>query len=347
MTLPAQIQKQIDDAKAIIEQQYGDKKPAADETTAPAAEGSAPASATQESAAPAATQTEQAPPQESSATSVEDENSQTYAQRWRSLHGVYNSTQRRLTEANQRIANLEQLVSSMQSMAAAPQQATQPSKLVTDTDVTEYGSDMVDFARRVAREENAQLHGTIQALQQQIAQLQGVAPVVQRVAANQQEMATQTFAERLTRQVPDWTRINDDPRFHEWLLTPDAMTGITRQVYLSDAEQALDLGRVVSIFQAWKREAGIAPAPAAATPAAPAAPSAASKLEKQIAPGRASAATQAPAQKAEKQYTRADIAKFYADKLRGVYKGREAEAAATERDIFLAQREGRVVPNAA
>jgi hypothetical protein len=203
---------------------------------------------------------------------------------------------------------------------------------------------MVDFARRVTREEMAPIAQALHDLNRRMEQLQGMAPVVQRVVANQQVSAEQSFADKLTRAIPDWTRINDDPRFHDWLLTPDDMTGLQRQTYLADAEQALDLQRVVSIFQAWKREAGVPNAPAAP---AVAAVSNASKLEKQVAPGRASASSPAPTQKAEKQYTPADIAKFYADKLRGVYKDRAAEATAIERDIFLAQREGRVVQRAA
>lgn len=344
MTLPAQIQKQVDDAKAIIEQHYGpDAGENADSGTPAAAEGSAPASATQESAAPAAPQNEPVHPQGGQATPAEDENSPTYAQRWRSQQGIVNAANRKLQEAEQRIANLEQLVSSIQSPPVQHAQPT-PSRLVTDTDVTEYGSEMVDFARRVTREEMAPIAQALHDLNRRMEQLQGMAPVVQRVVANQQVTAEQSFADKLTRAVPDWTRINDDPRFHDWLLTPDSMTGLQRQTYLADAEQALDLNRVVSIFQAWKREAGVQTAPVAP---ASVATSNASKLERQVAPGRASASTPAPSQKAEKQYTPADIAKFYADKLRGVYKDRAAEASAIERDIFLAQREGRVVPRAA
>jgi hypothetical protein len=344
MTLPAQIQKQVDDAKAIIEQHYGPDAGTADPVAPTEVEGSAPAQADPELAAVAATQQEPARMQGETATPAEDENSPTYAQRWRSQQGIVNAVNRKLQESEARTANLEQLVASLQNASVAPQAQHTQSRLVTDTDVTEYGSEMVDFARRVTREEIAPIVQALHDLNRRIEQLQGMAPTVQRVVANQQATAEQSFADKLTRAVPDWTRINDDPRFHDWLLTPDDMTGLQRQTYLADAEQALDLQRVVSIFQAWKRESGVQTAPVAA---APAVPSNASKLEKQVAPGRASASTAAPSQKAEKQYTPADIAAFYRDKLRGVYKDRAAEATAIERDIFLAQREGRVVQRAA
>lgn len=340
MTLPAQIQKQVDDAKAIIEQHYGENAGESADPVNPAVEeGSAP-----EPVVPAAQPQESVRTQGEPATSAEDENSPTYAQRWRSQQGIVNAVNRKLQEAEARTANLEQLVASLQTASAAPRAQPTQSRLVTDTDVTEYGSEMVDFARRVTREEMAPIAQALHDMNRRLEQLQGMAPTVQRVVANQQATAEQSFADKLTRAVPDWARINDDPRFHDWLLTPDGMTGLQRQTYLADAEQSLDLNRVVSIFNAWKRESGAQTAPAAVTPAAA---SSASKLERQVAPGRASAATAAPTQKAEKQYTPEDITAFYKDKMQGKYKGREAEAIAIERDIFKAPGEGRVVRRAA
>jgi len=342
MTLPEQLQKQVKTANELMTQHYG-PKPDADGAAETGTETSA-ATPSPEVAAPAVTQPEAVRPQGNPATPAEDENSETYAQRWRSQQGIVNAANRKLSQAEQRIATLEQLVSSMQAMPAV--HAPQPSApLVGEADVTEYGKDMIDFARRVTREEVAPIAQALHDLNRRLEQLQGLAPTVQRVAANQQMSAEQSFAAGLSRAVPDWGVINDDPRFHAWLLTPDDMTGITRQTYLADAEQTLDLNRVVSIFQAWKREAGVPTAPAAS--AAATQTNNVSKLEKQLAPGRASAATTPPSQKAEKTYTPADISKFYADKLHGVYKGREAEAAAIERDIFKAQSEGRIAPRAA
>jgi len=336
MALPAQIQAQVDNAKAIMEQQYG-PKPEADPVETPAPE--APANAV-EPAAQAAEPQEPVRQQETPATSAEDENSLTYAQRWRSLQGTYNSTKHQLSSAEQRIANLEQLVTSFQSAPRAPAQAKQAPSLVTDKDSEAYGEDMVDFARRVTREEMTPVNQALAQIQQQLANLQGLAPVVQQVANKQQVSSQQSFVDQLSRAVPDWASVNDNPGFHEWLLTPDSMTGITRQTYLADAESSLDLHRVVSIFQAWKRENAVQAAPRVAPQVQK--PNQASKLEMQVAPGRASASSPTPSPRAEKTYTREAIASFFRDKLQGKYKGREAEAAATERDIFMAQREGRV-----
>ena len=183
MTLPAQIQKQVDDAKAIIEQHYGDNAgEGADPATPAVEEGS-----TQEPAAPAAQPQESVRTQGEPATSAEDENSPTYAQRWRSQQGIVNAVNRKLQEAEARTANLEQLVASLQRAPAAPQAQQSQSRLVTDTDVTEYGSEMVDFARRVTREEMAPIAQALHDLNRRMEQLQGIAPTVQRVVANQRD----------------------------------------------------------------------------------------------------------------------------------------------------------------
>ena len=77
--IPEQVRKQIEAAQSLVDTQYG-KKPAAaedvtDVTPKPAAEVVAPVAA--------------------QGTPNEDENSVTYAQRWRSLQGVFNAEKAR------------------------------------------------------------------------------------------------------------------------------------------------------------------------------------------------------------------------------------------------------------
>lgn len=343
--LPPQLQKQVADANALIEQLHApvSTESNADESQTPAPAADAVSQTAEQVTTPAASNEGQA---ERVETPQDDENSPTFAQRWRSLQGTYNVTKSQLSEAAQRIANLEHLVSSMQTATAAapaaPAAAAKPQ--LTPEDATEYGADMVDFVRRAARDETAPIAQALLSIQRQLDSLQSMAPVVQRVAESQAQTAEERFFGRLTARVADWPQVNDNPEFHAWLMTPDPMTGIMPQTYLVDAQKAFDVDRVVSIFNTWKRNAGVKQIQPAA---APAAAGAADKLAKQVAPGRAAAGSPAPVAKQAKQYTRADIAKFYADKLRGVYDSRKAEADAIEADIFLAQREGRVVQNAA
>lgn len=342
MSLPEQIQRQVDEAKAIIEQRYGKKDEASSEAPAEsdvavAEEAEAPAP----EAKPETAVEKRAEPTERVTHEATDENDATYAQRWRSLQGVYNATKRQMDEAQQRIVNLEQLLSQMQSEqmdSSIPKAA----KHVTDKDKTEYGEDMVEFARRVSREEVAPLAQAVKMLMSKIDQLQGVVPVVQNVAAAQAKSAHDMFYEALTKRVPDWQTVNENQKFHDWLLSDDPLSGLQRQTLLTDAHNNLDLARVVNIFEMGKQALGLKPAEVQVAAATAAKAATASKLEKQIAPGRASAGTAPPQQAEKKMWTRADITKFYSDKMAGRFKGRDAEAQALERDIFVAQREGRV-----
>lgn len=351
MALPTQLQKQIDDAKVISDQLYATKAETPTDASAEPTDNSTVEAPTETPAEPTSAQTTTpavATSVETQATSTEDENGPTYAQRWRSLQGTFNAQKRHLDETAQRLANMEQLVAQMQTAPAAPQNRPSRPTHVTDKDVSEYGADMVEFARRVSREEMAPLAQAVQALVGRIDQLQGVVPVVRQVADNQAKTAHDKFYEQLGGRVPDWQKINEEPRFHDWLLSEDPLSGLQRQTLLTDAHTNLNLERVVNFFDQWKREAGIAAVPAATNQNQVAQQASnISKLERQIAPGRASAGSTPPAATAKKQWSRPEIAQFFADKMNGRYKGREAEARTLENDIFLAQREGRVAQSAA
>jgi hypothetical protein len=71
----------------------------------------------------------------------------------------------------------------------------------------------------------------------------------------------------------------------------------------------------------------------------------ASELERQVTPGKGRS-TGAPTGTNAKNYSPDDIKTFFNDVRLGKYKGREAERDRIERDIFSAQREGRIIVNA-
>jgi|GEM_PF-789291 len=346
MSLPAQIQKQIDDARALSAQ-LSDGNAGADGAKdggdTAVLDGEAPATP---SAAPVSATEVMQPAANTATPSDEDENSGTYAQRWRTLQGRYNALLRHSEATTNRLSGLEQLVAQMQTAPAPREASATPasSKFLTDKDETEYGQDMVDFTKRAAREEVAPLAQAVRALVDRFDQLSTVVPVVNSVAQRQGATEREQFLQRLTARVPDLAELNDDPDVHTWLLQIDPFTGISRQTYLQDAEKNLDFGRVVSIFEGARMALGKANPAASGSASAPLAPasSAAQRLERQVAPGRASAATPAPRERTGKQWTRTDIQSFYADRMKGKYKGKEAEATKLEQDIFTAQREGRI-----
>ena len=262
---------------------------------------------------------------------------ESWEQKYKTLQGMYNADVPRLNAKNRevsaRVSQLEQLLSTMQQ-STKPEEPVSTDPLITDADMKEYG-DSIDVMRRAAREEVNAANGRIAQLEKTIQQLQGFVPQVQQVQAQQQASSEQAFWSGLSNEVPNWQDINDNADFQSWLLSIDPLTGISRQTYLEDAQKNLDTRRVASFFAAWEKEFGT-PETARENRS-----NSNSQLEKQVAPGRGRSGK--PASQESKNYSPADIQKFFDDVRKGKFKGREEERGRMERDIFSAQREGRIV----
>ena len=336
MALPAQVQKQSEAVNKLYEELNGkpeeagvDSAEAAEETvgvdtadTADSDGGQAPA-----------------PRQEEQSAAGDKDEEETYEQRWRSLQGMYNAEVPRLhaerRELTNRVQQLEQLLASM--TAKPSEQAETPAeKLITEQDIEDYG-DSIDVMRRVFREEAGALKQENAQLRQMLQQMQAnVVPKVQQLSQRQAVSSEQAFWAELQTAVPDWQDINTSQEFQSWLLEVDPLTGVPRQTYLEDAQRNLDARRVVNFFTAWKGQAGVPNARSTRTAQS------ASELEKQVAPGRGRSGGNKTAGE-PKTYTQEDIKRFFTDVQKGKYKGKETERDRIERDIFAAQREGRIV----
>lgn len=339
MALPEQIRKQAEAADETMRQLAGQRNQddeseitipeVPDDTSNTADESTVPDSAVQQ---PRGEQTQGA----------NKSSEETFEQKYRTLQGMYNAEVPRLHQQNRelqhRLQQLEQLVSTLQSTPAAQTPDSQPaaSKFVTDQDVTDYG-DAIEVMRRAAREESAALYQRIAQLESMVTQVQSnVVPQVNAVAQRQAATAEQLFWNGLNNAVPNWRDVNADPDFQTWLLQVDPLTNIARQTYLEDAQRNLDVERVAAFFRVWlQNNSGQAVAQ-------PSVPTTQSELEKQVAPGRSKNTGQPNTQQQARVWTRKDISKFYDDVRRGVYQGREKDRDRIERDIFLAQSEGRI-----
>ena len=342
MAMPEQLRKQVEAADEMMKEISGSQEVnATDPDSSPAS-----SEATSTSQADDANRTVQSSGASEQGTK-EDPNSETYAQRWRTLHGQFNAEVPRLRGANKdlqsRVAQLENLLSSISNApTAAPAAQQSGQKFVTDDDVAEYG-DSIDMMRKVTREEVGSLQGKITQLEGVIASLSqsmsgSVIPQVQRVAQQQAASSEERFWGNLAQRVPNWQQINNDQDFQSWLLDIDPLTNTSRQTHLEIAQRDLDVNRVVAFFNAFTAASGKFAPQANAQPNR-----SASELEKQIAPGRARGSAGGSAGQTAKTYTPDDIKKFFNDVRAGRYKGRETERDRVERDIFAAQREGRIM----
>lgn len=254
--------------------------------------------------------------------------------KYKTLQGMYNAEVPRLHHENrelaQRLQSMEQLIATM-SYQPQQQQQQPAAAYVTEADVEEYG-DSIEVMRRAARDEMRSLNQRLADMETTVQRINSsVVPQVQQVARQQHANAEQGFWAELSSAVPNFRDINADPNFLAWLGEADPMTGITRQTYLDDAQRRFDARRVASIFHSWSAKTGggnqsIAP----------------SQLEQQIAPGRSRGSGVPAATGSGTTYSPEDIRRFFDDVRTGKYKGREQERSRIERDIFAAQREGRI-----
>lgn len=279
------------------------------------------------------------PPAQNEQNRAGNQQGESFEQKYRTLQGMYNAEVPRLHAQNKelqsRVSELEKLLSSIPAPQAPSHEPI--GKLITEKDIEEYG-DSIEVMRRVSREEAAAAQARIAELETVIRQMQtSVVPRVEQIAANHAQSREQQFWTELASHVPQWSSINDNPDFRSWLLEVDPLTGLTRQVYLEDAQRNLDARRVANFFNSWSGNSGSS----VAQVAQPNRKVQASQLEKQVSPGRGK--TAAPANTNTSTYSPEDIRKFFDDVRSGKYRGREQERDRVERDIFAAQREGRIV----
>jgi hypothetical protein len=112
---------------------------------------------------------------------------------------------------------------------------------LTDQDLQNYGTDLVDFAQRAAAHA---LTPQLEHMQAQNAKLQ--AQLI-REAKHRIDMA-------LDQAVPNWREINSDPRFIDWLRRSDPLSGQPRQALLDEATTTGNAARVISFFRGFLNE---------------------------------------------------------------------------------------------
>jgi hypothetical protein len=237
---------------------------------------------------------------------------------------------RQNAESERRIGELEALLVASKVSAAA---TAKP--LLTDQEREEYGADFLNVVGKRAKEE------VIPEMETLKREVESLKMRLSNVNGHLEQSTRESLFQSLDSKVPNWRDLNENPDFLSWLSLPDPFSGVIRQVMLTQAFERNDSPRVAAFFNGFlAQEAAVgpgttsAPDPVATTKKVP--------LEKLAAPGRAKSAatTEVPAEKP--LITRSDIEQFYADVRRGLYKGKDDEKLAIEREISAAAREGRV-----
>lgn len=319
--LPKQVQAQLEEAERIQKEMT---QPTAPAEPAPEVEAIA-------QDPPPVDPPEPVPQPAPAAVPVEpQQDAQYWQQRFKTLEGIHR------TAVDQQKAQAEHMRMISAQLEAMRQHQTQPAPapeqpLVTTQDDEKFGSDLVDLARRVARQETKAIDKRLQTIEELIRKF---TPQVERVGRVEQQVAQtreDRFWSELTAAVPDWEAINQNPAWIAWLGEYDPVAGATRQDSLNVAQAALDHRRAAGLFKLFKASQP-APQPTARPNPAKA------ELARQVAPSRTSTVTVPP--KGEQRYTGQDYT-YWFDPRRTADRPAQ-EVATMKAELDRAHAEGRI-----
>jgi hypothetical protein len=258
----------------------------------------------------------------------------TWQKRYQTLQGMFNAEVPRLnSQVKELTTQLQTAIASIEALKKQPQKQEKPvEKLVTEKDVEAYGGELIDLVKRQAAEviqsERATIQDDLAKLQAENAELKKMlGGVAEKQGANERR----AYYVELASQVPEYEAINTNPDFLTWLAEVDPLSGVTRQAYLNVAFEQFDAKRTATLFNAFKKDAGLAAQPKQ---------DAKQELQRQVAPGTSRASAPTTPNAGEKIWAMRDIEQFYTEASKGRY-SRE-EAARIEAEIDAAVAAGRI-----
>ena len=251
-----------------------------------------------------------------------EETAEYWKHKFKSLDGIIRQRDQTIEQMRDMLASMQQ---SMQQMSESQQaQAQQPTKqLVTKEDEDAFGADLVEFMQRVAQQ------ALSNAKEELRSEFSGLSSEVSKVTKTVQATAQERFEAALDKHADGWRELDRDQAFIDWLKASP-----TRQQHWALSINNLDALAAAEMFQTYK----LLNDQAAAERNAPRNKRKA-ELERQVAPGKSRSTTTGKEAEGEpKRWTASEIS--HAFENRKSYGAQEW--AATEREIFKAQAEGRV-----
>jgi len=341
--LPAAVQKQVDEADAIIKQMQ-EQEDAPDPNSDPAPD-------------PDPTPDPDPDPDPNPESERTD-----WKQKFLVLQGKYNNEvpilHADLKEARGAVGGLQDQLNTLTATVASMKELqktppTPPKPLVSEEEIEQFGPDLIDLIGRVAKQElGVTLDDKLKPVKASVKQVEG------KVAENETSVAQSArdkLYDRLDSQVTDWNVINKSEPFLKWLAGEDELTGVVRGNILRAAFDRNDADRVVKFFKSFQKEHVVettdpsADAPTKETPSEETpAEEPQQTLDELVAPGTPKTGSTGAQEESGKGriWNQKLIDEFYVWKNDFVkkYPGKELpeEMAREERDLFKAQHEGRI-----
>ncbi len=264
------------------------------------------------------------------ADDIQEEVTDTFKQKYSTLKGKYDAEVPRL---HQQVRELTEQMDAIRRNAEAVKkaEAEKPKEkvsYVTDADREEYGDDLIDFQRRVAKEVSQESEERFEQQARVIEELR------EQVSNTGSQVGEVGFTQKLNVLVPGFDQLDNDERWVAWLNEIDPMTRGPRRDQAQAAFNSGDAEAVahyVSLFRG------------SVEPIANGKSDRETELEKQVAPNRSASSTATrSAGKDAKIYSEKEINKSW-DKIRTLSaKGKYDDAAKLEAELTVAYMEGRV-----
>jgi len=332
MALPKQVQKQLDEVEELEKQleAQGEEVEAKPEVKKKKTSKKAKAKDTEVEV------TDDEPIEEPvavEATPADDsieEVSESFKQKYATLRGKYDAEVPRL---HQQVKELTDQMNAIreEAQAAKKAEAEKPKEkvsYVTDADREEYGDDLIDFQRRVAKEVSQDYEERFEQQSRVIQDLQS------KISNTDSQVGEVGFTQKLNALVPGFDQLDNDERWVAWLNEIDPMTRGPRRDQAQAAFNSGDAEAVahyVSLFRG------------SVEPVANGKSDRQTELEKQVTPSRsASTVTNKSSSKNSKVYSERELNNAWT-KIRTLNtQGKYDDAEKLEAELTAAYMEGRV-----
>lgn len=327
MALPKQVQNTIKEVEELEKQLLADPTEPQEEPTQGEPTASEDKTLTPEPVAPEAPEKVSEPVAEKPEEPVISEAEyKKLEQKYRTLQGMLDKT-----NADHR-AEISELKAKIEEITSIKEESTKAAeRLVTDDDERNFGSDLIDLQRRVAKEVAAEFESQLKALQAENKELK------QLMSSTESKVAESSFDTRLRSLVPDFAQVNADQRWIEWLDEVDPVLRAPRRTVAQQAFESGDAEGVAYYVDMFKRS--IAPVEPVEPPKQD---TKKQELERQVQPSK-TANNATPTSQRGKSYTTVQIADMFKKAAMLSSSGRIDDARKLEAEIDAAYMEGRVV----
>jgi hypothetical protein len=256
----------------------------------------------------------------------EEKRDELWEHRYRRLQGKYDAEVPRLHAALREMElQVEQLKQELKAKPTEEVKQKESVKLVTAADVDNFGDDLIDLQRRVAREVAAEFADQIEALRAENAALK------KQVGETGAKVGEVSFKAQLDQAIPDFATVNADKRWIAWLDGIDPMVRGPRRSVVQAAWDRGDIAALAEYVALWKQ--GINGTTNGQRQG---------ELRRQVQPSRTVGA-QATSPGTDKTYTDAEARGVFEQVRRLNARGSYDAAAKLEAEISRAYLEGRVM----